>query len=43
MFDLRYRNNREEFGEQEITGKEQPEGSHVEIQPPRWWVIISTP
>src|SRR5687768_5138289 len=43
MFDLGDRDNREEFGEQEITGKEQPECSQVKTSFPDSRCIISTP
>ena len=43
MLDLRHRNNREEFREQEITGKEQPKCSHIKTNLPDSRCIISTP
>ncbi len=43
MFDLCNRNNREEFGEQEVTGKEQSKSSQIESNLPDRWCIISTP
>ena len=43
MFDLRYRDDREKFREQEITGKEQPEGSRIEPDLPDRRTIIDRP
>src|SRR4051812_4760779 len=43
MLDLRNCNNGEEFREQEVTGKEQSEGSDIEANLPDTWGIIPGP
>src|SRR6516165_8142533 len=43
MLDFRHRNDREIFGEQEVTGEEQPEGSQVKSDFIDGGCIISTP
>src|SRR5687768_12283747 len=43
VLDFRHRNNREEFREQEITGKEQSECTQVETNFPDGGCIVSTP
>jgi hypothetical protein len=43
MLDLRHGNNREELGEQEITGKEQAERTEVKTHFPDGWCIIRAP
>lgn len=42
-FDLRYRNGREIFTEQEEAGKEQPEGTEVETDLPDAGAVVGTP
>lgn len=43
MLDLSDRNNREEFGEQEITGKEKTKRTHVEAYLPDSGTIVCAP